>query len=320
LNKKILITGCAGFIGSNLVDLLLKKKLTVIGIDNLSTGNLKNLNKALKNKNFKFFKSDLINKNKIKKYFKNIDTVYHFAANADVRNGINQPKKDLEQNTIVTFNVLEAMRENEVKKIIFSSTGSIYGETTQIPTPENANFPIQTSLYGASKLACEGLIQAYCDHYNFQSWIFRFVSILGKRYSHGHVFDFYKKLLKNPKKLDVLGNGNQKKSYLNIKDCLSAIMIAIRSSNKKINIYNLGTNEFSRVRDSVKWITKHLLLKPMVKYQNNKRGWPGDIPNIYLDTKKIRKLGWKPVYTIEDSIIETLNFLKENKWLLKRKK
>jgi len=318
LKKKVIVTGCAGFIGSNLVDLLLKKNFSVLGIDNLSTGHLRNLDDANKNKNFHFVKFDLLDIKKIKNLFKNIDMVFHLAANADVRFGIDNPKKDLEQNTIVTFNILESMRVNGVKKIIFSSTGSIYGETSIIPTPENVEFPIQTSFYGASKLACEGLIQAYCDHYNFKSWIFRFVSILGERYSHGHVYDFYKKLLKNNNSLSVLGNGKQKKSYLNIKDCLSAIMIAIRKSPKKVNIYNLGTNQFSTVSNSVNQITKRLSLKPKINYKGGKRGWPGDVPTIYLNTKKIRKLGWKPKYTINESIIETLEFLIKNKWLLKK--
>ena len=290
----------------------------MLGIDNLSTGHLRNLDDANKNKNFHFVKFDLLDIKKIKNLFKNIDMVFHLAANADVRFGIDNPKKDLEQNTIVTFNILESMRVNGVKKIIFSSTGSIYGETSIIPTPENVEFPIQTSFYGASKLACEGLIQAYCDHYNFKSWIFRFVSILGERYSHGHVYDFYKKLLKNNNSLSVLGNGKQKKSYLNIKDCLSAIMIAIRKSPKKVNIYNLGTNQFSTVSNSVNQITKRLSLKPKINYKGGKRGWPGDVPTIYLNTKKIRKLGWKPKYTINESIIETLEFLIKNKWLLKK--
>tara|TARA_B100000780_G_C21127007_1_gene457886 strand:+ start:31374 stop:32333 length:960 start_codon:yes stop_codon:yes gene_type:complete len=318
LKKKVIVTGCAGFIGSNLVDLLLKKNFSVLGIDNLSTGHLRNLYDANKNKNFHFVKFDLLDIKKIKNLFKNIDMVFHLAANADVRYGIDNPKKDLEQNTIVTFNILESMRVNGVKKIIFSSTGSIYGETSIIPTPENVEFPIQTSFYGASKLACEGLIQAYCDHYNFKSWIFRFVSILGERYSHGHVYDFYKKLLKNNNSLSVLGNGKQKKSYLNIKDCLSAIMIAIRKSPKKVNIYNLGTNQFSTVSNSVNQITKRLSLKPKINYKGGKRGWPGDVPTIYLNTRKIRKLGWKPKYTINESIIETLEFLIKNKWLLKK--
>ena len=318
MKKKVIVTGCAGFIGSNLVDLLLKKNFSVLGIDNLSTGHLRNLDDANKNKNFHFVKLDLLDIKKIKNLFKNIDMVFHLAANADVRYGIDNPKKDLEQNTIVTFNILESMRVNGVKKIIFSSTGSIYGETSIIPTPENVEFPIQTSFYGASKLACEGLIQAYCDHYNFKSWIFRFVSILGERYSHGHVYDFNKKLLKNNNSLSVLGNGKQKKSYLNIKDCLSAIMIAILKSPKKVNIYNLGTNQFSTVSNSVNQITKRLSLKPKINYKGGKRGWPGDVPTIYLNTRKIRKLGWKPKHTINESIVETLEFLIKNKWLLKK--
>ena len=195
MKKKILITGCAGFIGSHLVDFFLKKKFQIIGIDNLSTGNIKFLNKALKKKDFKFYKKDLL-KDNISKYFKNIDTVYHLAANADVRFGLKHTKKDINQNIIVTYKILEAMRKNNVKKIMFSSTGSVYGESKQIPTNENAPFPTQTSLYGASKISAEGIISAYCEGFNLKSYIFRFVSILGPRYSHGHVFDFVKQLKK----------------------------------------------------------------------------------------------------------------------------
>jgi len=191
--KYFLVTGCAGFIGSNLVDFLLKKNFKVIGIDNLSTGNIFFLSNALKNRRFKFVKQDLLNFKKIKKYFDGVDTVFHLSANADVRFGPKHPKKDIKQNLLVTSSVLEAMRLNKVEKIVFSSTGSIYGETKQIPTPENAKFPFQTSFYGASKLACEGLIHAYCDNYNFQSWIFRFVSILGKDI----VMDMYLIFIKN---------------------------------------------------------------------------------------------------------------------------
>ena len=174
---KIVVTGCAGFIGSNMCDKLLKDGHHVVGVDNLSTGQYKFLVNANKNKKFTFHEIDLLNLDKLKLIFKDIDMIFHFAANADVRFGLEHPYKDLEQNTIVTYNVLEAMRYNNVKNIVFSSTGSVYGEAEVIPTPEAAPFPIQTSLYGASKIACEGLISAYCEGYNFKSWIFRFVSI-----------------------------------------------------------------------------------------------------------------------------------------------
>ncbi len=314
---KCLVTGCAGFIGSNLVDRLLKDGHDVIGIDNFSTGQLNFIKEAKKNNHFEFIEIDLLNIEGLKKYFKNIETVFHLAANADVRFGLNNPGKDLEQNTIATFNVLEAMRCNEVKKIIFTSTGSIYGESTLIPTPENAPFPIQTSLYGASKLACEGLISSYCEGYDFQSWIYRFVSILGERYTHGHVFDFYGQLRKNPSELFVLGNGKQRKSYLHIQDCMDAIFLSLTLSKEKINIFNLGFNDYCEVNDSIKWICEHLKLDPEIKYSGGERGWVGDNPFIFLETKKIRSLGWRPKLNIREGIISTLDFLKNNEWVLK---
>ena len=310
--KKILVTGCAGFFGSNLVDFFLKKKKFILGIDNFSTGKKFFLNNALKDKNFNFIEKDLLNSNEISKHFKNIDLVIHLSANADVRNGPLHPRLDLKQNLIVTSNVLEAMRVNNVKKIVFSSTGSIYGEAKKIPTPENLDFPIQTSLYGASKLACEGLISAYCEAYNMQSWIFRFVSILGERYTHGHVIDFYKSLKNNKKILKVLGNGNQKKSYLYVQDCIEAIFLALKKSNDKVNIFNLGTNEYCNVKDSIKWICNELNLNPKLDYKGGKRGWIGDNPFIFLDTKRIRSLGWKPKLTIKQSVIKTIKYLQSN--------
>ncbi|MAV56046.1 MAG: nucleoside-diphosphate sugar epimerase [Candidatus Pelagibacter sp.] len=316
--KTYLITGCAGFIGSNLVDFLLNKKCKIIGLDNLSTGNKFFLKKALKNKNFKFVKIDLF-KNNIEKYFKNVDRVYHLAANADVRFGLNHRKKDINQNIIVTYKVLESIKKNKVKKIIFSSTGSVYGETKQIPTAEIASFPIQTSLYAASKVSAEAIISAYCEAYNIKSYIFRFVSILGERYTHGHVFDFVKKLKKNKNFIKVLGDGNQKKSYLHVSDCLKAIDKSIKNCNQKINIINLGTQEYLKVKDSVSIISKCLKLKPKVIYLGGKRGWIGDNPFIYLDTKKIRSTGWKPKFNITESIKITTNYLMKNSWLLNRK-
>ena len=311
----ILVTGCAGFIGSHLVDRLLSLGYNVIGLDNLSTGRLQFLSSALESKNFKFVEFDLFNGTNLASWFYDVDLVFHFAANADVRFGTDFPKRDLEQNTIVTHNVLDAMRSQNVKKIIFSSTGSVYGESALIPTPEDGPFPIQTSLYGASKLACEGLIAAYSEGFGFQSYIFRFVSILGERYTHGHVFDFYKKIKLDPLNLDVLGNGNQRKSYLYVQDCIDAIFLALEKSHEKVNIFNLGADAYCEINDSVQWICEDLGVKPTIHYLGGDRGWIGDNPFIYLDTKKIQALGWQSKFNIKEGVIKTLEYFKRNEWV-----
>jgi len=316
---KYFVTGGAGFIGSNLVDRLLLQGNDVTIYDNFSTGIPEYLENAKKNSGFTLIKGDLLDPDLLDEAISGCDFVFHLAANADVRFGTEHPAKDLHQNTIATFNVLEAMRKNSIDKIAFSSTGSVYGEAKVIPTPEHAPFPIQTSLYGASKLAGEGLIEAYCEGFGIQSWIFRFVSILGERYPHGHVFDFYKQLLIHPEKLDVLGNGHQKKSYLYIQDCLDAIYIAIQNSHEKVNIFNLGTNEYCEVNNSINWICEYLGLTPKIQYTGGERGWIGDNPFIFLDCSKIRSFGWKPKYSIKDGIIKTLEFLENNQWILERR-
>jgi UDP-glucose 4-epimerase len=316
---KYFITGCAGFIGSNLVDRLLAEGHTVRGYDNFSTGQEEFVLPALQNPNFQLIRADVLNLPILIQSMQNADFVFHLAANADLRFGIEQPHKDLEQNTIATYNVLEAMRANKVKRIAFSSTGSIYGEAKVIPTPEDAPFPVQTSLYGASKLAGEGLISAYCEGFRFTSYIFRFVSILGERYTHGHVFDFYKKLLKNPNEILVLGNGHQRKSYLYIQDCIDAMLSIIEKAQENVNIYNLGTDEYCEVNDSIGWICSYLGLKPERKYSGGERGWIGDNPFIFLDTTKVRALGWKPKLTIQQGIIKTLEYLQTNQGILERR-
>jgi UDP-glucose 4-epimerase len=244
------------------------------------------------------------------------DCVFHFAANADVRHGTEQPRKDLEQNTIGTHNVLESMRAQGIGKIAFASTGSVYGEATVFPTPEDAPFPVQTSLYGASKLACEGLIAAYCQGFGLQSWIFRFVSILGERYSHGHVFDFYKQLKGDPRRLRVLGDGRQRKSYLHVQDCLDGILLAMARSLRSVNIFNLGLDSYCEVNDSIAWICADLGVTPEITYSGGERGWVGDSPFIFLDAKRIRELGWRPKLNIEQGIVKTLGYLRRNEWLL----
>jgi UDP-glucose 4-epimerase len=242
-----------------------------------------------------------------------MDAIFHLAANADVRFGPNNPSKDLEQNTIATHKVLEAARIAGVKKFIFSSTGSVYGEAVSVPTPEDAPFPIQTSLYGASKLACEGMIAAYAESFGIQAWIFRFVSILGPRYTHGHVYDFYNQLVEHPDKLTVLGDGHQKKSYLHVTDCISGIFIALNSVSSLVNVFNLGVDGSCEVRDSIGWILDELKLTPQISFGTESKGWVGDNPLIHLDTKKIQKLGWTPQYSIQDGVRGTVQFLRDNR-------
>ena len=311
MKKIALVTGSAGFIGSNIVDELIKKKFFVIGVDNFRTGKKLHIKDHLKNKNFIFKKKDLTKMNDVKSIFKKkIDIIFHMAANADVRKGYLNPLNDLKYNTIMTSNILEQVRIKKIKKFIFCSTGSVYGESKTIPTPENDNFPVQTSMYGASKLACEGLVQAYSEAYGIKSYIFRFVSILGPRYTHGHIIDFFKKLKKNKNRLKILGDGNQKKSYLHIKDCVSAILHVIdKKINNKVNIYNLGTDETITVKESAKIICNYLNLKPKIYYTGGIRGWIGDVPVIKLKTQKIKSTGWKPKYSIKNSIIDTLKYL-----------
>jgi UDP-glucose 4-epimerase len=312
------VTGGAGFIGSNLVDRLLHRGAEVVAYDNLSTGFNDFLAEARESPRFKFVRGDLLEEAALARAMEGADVVFHLAANADVRFGTQHPRKDLEQNTIATYNVLEAMRANRVSKIVFSSTGSVYGEAPVIPTPETCPFPTQTSLYGASKLAGEGLISAYCEGFGFQGWIFRFVSILGERYTHGHVFDFYNKLLENPCELAVLGDGKQRKSYLYVQDCVSAIFTALEKAEQPVNVFNLGADEYCEVDDSIGWITESLGLSPKRVYTGGDRGWIGDNPFIFLDTAKIRALGWTPELTIREGILRTLAYLEANRWVLER--
>jgi len=310
------ITGAAGFIGSSMADRLLQNGHEVVGYDNMSTGQERFMEVARPFSTFKFVKGDILDQAAVTAAMRGCDFVFHFAANADVRFGTNHPSRDLEQNTIGTFRVLEGMRANGITKIAFSSTGSVYGEAKVFPTPEDAPFPIQTSLYAAAKTAGEGLISAFCEGFGFQSWIFRFVSILGERYSHGHVFDFYKSLLADPTKLRILGNGKQRKSYLYVQDCLDGILTAIERATEKVNVINLGTDEYVDVTQSVGYICEALQLAPALTYTGGERGWIGDNPFILLDCAKMRSFGWAPTLTIREGLLKTLTYLQHNQWLL----
>ena len=313
------VTGGAGFIGSNLTDRLLEVGHEVVVYDNFSTGQEAFLEEARRSPALTVIAGDTLNKQAVTAAMRGCDIVFHIAANADVRFGLQHPLRDLEQNTVATCNVLEAMRANDVHRIVFSSTGSIYGEPQIFPTPEDAPFPLQTSIYGASKLGAEGFITAYSEGFGIQALIFRFVSILGERYTHGHVFDFVKSLRADPRHLRVLGNGRQRKSYLYVKDCIEAMLIAVEKASERIHVFNLGTDEYCEVNDSVRWITERLGVTPTIELTGGERGWVGDSPFIFLDCSRIRTLGWKPSLTIREGVLRTVDYLQSHAWLLEQR-
>jgi UDP-glucose 4-epimerase len=316
---KAFVTGGAGFIGSTMVDRLLAQGHAVTAFDDFSTGYRDFLVEAQKQPRFALVEADLLDAEKLRASMAGHDVVFHFAANADVRDGFKHPTKDLEQNTIATSNVLEAMRAHGVAKIAFSSTGSIYGEPSVFPTPEECPFPVQTSLYGASKLACEGLVSAYATGYGFDAWVFRFVSILGERYTHGHVFDFCRMLRTDPTTLPVLGDGKQRKSYLYVQDCVDAILTATEKAPRGYHVFNLGTEEYVNVDQSIDVITAFLGIQPKRVYAGGERGWVGASPFIFLDTKKIRALGWAPKLDIREAVKKTIGWLVQNPHVLERR-
>lgn len=303
------VTGCAGFIGSTLTERLLTDGHEVVGYDNFSTGRDLFLKQARASTRFELVQADLLDTRTLGDAMANADFVFHLAANADVRFGTEHPRRDLEQNTIATHNVLEAMRANRIRRIGYTSTGSIYGESSVIPTPEDAPFPVQTSLYGASKLAGEGMIGAYCAGFGFEAHVFRLVSILGERYTHGHVFDFYRQLRADPSRLRVLGDGSQRKSYLYVRDCIDAMLLATARVADRFNVFNLGGRDWCELRDSIEWISAALGVRPSVEYGGGDRGWAGDNPFIFLDTHRIRALGWQPTLSIRQSVEKTLEYL-----------
>jgi UDP-glucose 4-epimerase len=292
-----------------MVDRLLRDGHAVAGIDNLSTGRRQLMEAAGLSRQFEFHQVDLLDGDRLPAIVDGADIVFHFAANADVRFGTEHPTKDFEQNVRATLNVLEAMRLRGVKRIVFSSTASVYGDAREFPTPEFTSIPVQTSLYGASKMAAEGFIQAYCEGFGMQGWIFRFVSLLGERYSHGHVVDFFNQLRAHPEYLDVLGDGSQRKSYLYVADCVEAILTAIEGAKEAVNVLNLGTSEHCTVKDSIGWITERLQISPEVRYAGGNRGWIGDSPFIFLNCEAMRSLGWAPTKTIKQSIVSTVEWL-----------
>lgn len=316
--ERVCITGGAGFIGSTLADRLSREGVAVVVVDDFRTGRHEFVAGLLERPDTRLVEGDVLDRSLLEDAFSDCDWVFHLAANADLRGGLEHPQRDLEQNTIATSTVLEAMRATGTTKIAFTSTGSVYGEPHVFPTPEDAPFPIQTSLYAASKLAGEGMIGAYTHGFGFTGLIVRIVSILGERYTHGHVFDFYRALKADPTRLRVLGDGRQEKSYLYVQDCVSAILAAVAAHDGdpgSTHVYNLGTDETVTVDQSVAVIARRLGLSPAVDHTGGSRGWPGDSPFIHLDCSRIRSLGWKPTLTIEQAIVRTLDWLEASPYV-----
>ena len=293
-----LVTGGAGFIGSHLVDLLMERGVNVTVLDNLSAGKLENISQWLGNSRFKFIVGDLLNPSDIKRAMEGCEIVFHLAANPDVRRGFVDTKIDYEQNILATYNLLEVMRESErCKSIVFTSSSTVYGEAKKMPTPEDYG-PLQPiSLYGASKLACEALISGYSHLFGFKSVICRLANIIGSRGRHGVIYDFINKLRANPRTLEVLGDGTQRKSYLHVEDCVKALLVAYEKSGEHVEIYNIGSEDAVNVATIARIVIEEMNLKNVeIKYTggvDGGRGWRGDVKEMLLDITKIKRLGWK---------------------------
>jgi len=313
---KYLITGGAGFIGSHIVDYLMERGHKVIVYDNFSTGKEIFINHQLKNRNFKLFRGDILDEKNLNHAMKGMDFVFHMAAHADVRLGYKDHDIDHLQNLEGTRNVLESMYKNNVRKIVFASTSSVYGDADIHPTPEN--FPFEPiSLYGATKAACEHYIQSYSSYYNWQFFIFRFVSFIGERYTHGIIFDVLKNIKRNPRVLNLLSDGSPKKSSVYVKDGIEAIFKVIDSSSSQKNIFNIGHDDILTVDEIVDLILKVANVKIKKKYKGGDKGWIGDNNFVYLDNTKLKKLGWKPLFSFKEGIEKTVLYLQNNSHLLR---
>ncbi len=313
--KHVLVTGGAGFIGSHMVDRLVSLENKVTVYDNLLTGQLGFLSDA--QDKITFIQADVLDKKTLEQALSGVDFVFHLAAHADIKENLKHPETVVQQNITATINVLEAMRAKGVKHVVLPSTGSVYGEPNIHPTPEDAPFPIQTSIYAASKLAGEGMLQAYVAGYDFHSYIFRFVSFMGERYTHGCIIDFMRKLKKDPTRLEILGDGKQKKSYLYVKDGVQAMLTAIQASKDSLNIYNLGHDECIEVTPIAQTVCEEFGVRDVqFVYTGGERGWIGDSPYIHLDIRKIKQLGWKPTLSIADCVRRTVRWLKEHPEIL----
>ena len=313
---RVLVTGGAGFIGSNLCRRLLEDGCDVVCVDDLSSGRRRFLAPISDDERFEMVELDLLDPgDRLLRLLDGADAVAHLAANADVRYGWDDPRRDLDQNVIVSHHVLEAVRRAGVQTLLFTSTGSVYGEATVIPTPENAPFPVQTSLYAASKLAVEAFTQAYAEKLDMRAIVVRFVSVLGPHYTHGHVIDFVRSIRRDPSRLRVLGDGTQRKSYLHVDDCVGAVSRLLRDSSAE-GVFNLGVDDTCTVRESIGWICERLGVSPKLELSGGRQGWVGDNPHIHLAIDRILATGWVPRWSIRESVEATVDWLVDQEWLL----
>ena len=307
---RALVTGGAGFIGSHLVDRLVDRGDEVIVVDNLSSGRLEFIQNHIDSGKVDFHNLDLKDIESIKGSFIGVEMVFHLAANADIRLGTRITDTDLKEGTIVTYNVLEAMRLAGVSKIAFSSSSVVYGEDAPMPTPEDHGPCLPISLYGASKQGGEGLIGAWVGTFGFQAWVFRFANIIGERGTHGVIFDFIHKLKKDPNRLEVLGNGLQEKSYMEVGDCVDAILFVIENTNEQMNLYNLGSNDTCSVRNIAAIVIRETgCADATIEYTGGDRGWAGDIPKAMLSINRLANLGFGVNYDSEEAVAHTARVL-----------
>jgi UDP-glucose 4-epimerase len=308
----VLVTGGAGFIGSHIVDKLVETSYTVKVIDNLSSGSLDNIRHHLVKQSIKFIRGDLKNKEEVLRVVEDVDTVFHFAANPEVRLSTTNPEVHFNENVVATFNLLEAMRLKDVKSIIFASSSAVYGEPEKIPVSEEA--PIKPlSVYGASKAACENLMHAYSKLYGFNALILRYANIIGPRLRHGVLYDLLIKLSRNKEVLEVLGDGTQVRSYLHVRDAVEATLLAWSTLSKGFEVYNVGNTDYVSVRDIVETLietlglknTTRIIYKPVL----HGVGWPGDVKKITLEVSKLLQIGWRPIMNSREAIIETIKSL-----------
>ena len=308
---KVLITGGAGFIGSHLVDHLLKEGHQVKVYDNLSGGNYSFIKHHDKNRNFSFIKANLQNLKTLKKETEGIEMIYHLAANSDISKGISDPKIDFEQTIQNTFNLLTAMRDNGIKKLFYFSGSGIYGDVGSTYTKENFGPLIPVSMYGASKLSAEAMIYAFSNFYDIQIWVLRPANIIGPNLTHGVIYDFINKLKKDPGKLDIRGDGKQSKSYLYVLEVINCIDLVTKKSKQKINIFNIASNSFITVNSIADIICKEMKVKPKRNWSGGKIGWKGDVAKVRIDNDKILKLGWKPKYNSREAVKKTVRIVLE---------
>ena len=300
------ISGGAGFIGSHLVDRLIKSgEITVY--DNLNSGSKELIQHHLGNPKFHFIQADLLDFDVLSKAIANHDIVFNLAANPDVRAGITNTKLDLQQGMLATYNFLEAMRLNQLSKIVFASSSTVYGEAGTKAVAEDYGPLLPISLYGASKLASEGLISAFCHLFNMQAWILRIANVVGARSCHGVIFDFITKLRRNPGELEILGDGTQRKPYIHIDDCIDGMLFALEHCHEKVNVLNLGTDSSTDVATIAAMVVEAMGLSGVkYSYTGGSHGWRGDIPRVSFDITRLKNLGWQPEYTSDEAVRQAI--------------